>query len=147
MSLMKPEPVDDAGFGVDAHTEPQQHGTPPDVGYLQQLVSSQTTSPDLLEKGVNIGLRLLKALKEPLDTVAPLNTTQASQWLKAIGDLEALAEPTRTIVGVVGNTGAGKSSVISAVLDEERYAFTYPFALRSESEWSLTLLDFFLPTA
>ena len=28
--------------------------------------------------------------------------------------------PTKTIIGVVGNTGAGKSSVINAMLDEER---------------------------
>lgn len=30
------------------------------------------------------------------------------------------AVPPRTIIGVVGNTGAGKSSVINALLDEER---------------------------
>jgi predicted GTPase len=66
-------------------------------------------------------MRVLDGIKAPLEAVAQLSTTQASQWLKSIGDLEALAKPTRTIVGVVGNTGAGKSSVISAVLDEERY--------------------------
>ncbi|KAI9753132.1 MAG: Protein kinase C signaling pathway involved MAPKK protein [Chaenotheca gracillima] len=34
--------------------------------------------------------------------------------------LKTEAKQTRTIVGVVGNTGAGKSSVINAMLDEER---------------------------
>jgi hypothetical protein len=122
MAPVKPEPVDDPAIpdvGC-ASSASQQPETTPTVGYLQQLVSGQSTSPDLLEKGVTIGVRLLKTLKEPLEAVAILNTTQASQWLKSISDLEALAQPTRTIVGVVGNTGAGKSSVISAVLDEER---------------------------
>ncbi|KAL2132078.1 hypothetical protein VTI74DRAFT_4256 [Chaetomium olivicolor] len=120
MTSVKSEPVDDPGsyFGY-ADLEPEQDAeTKPMIGYLQQLVSA--TSPELLEKGVSIGIRLLGSLKQPLQAVAPLNTTQANQWLKSIAELEALAKPTKTIVGVVGNTGAGKSSVISAVLDEER---------------------------
>ena len=88
------------------------------VGYLQQLVSA--TDAEILENGVSIGLKVLESLKEPLEAVADLGTTQAPQWLKSIKELESRAKPTRTIVGVVGNTGAGKSSVISAVLDEER---------------------------
>lgn len=86
--------------------------------YLQELVSA--TAPEILEKGVQAGLQVLQSLKGPLEAAAPLNTTQAAQWLKSISQLESSARPTRTIVGVVGNTGAGKSSVISAVLDEER---------------------------
>ncbi|KAK3307526.1 uncharacterized protein B0T15DRAFT_530475 [Chaetomium strumarium] len=116
MPFVKPESTDDPGSGV-SHVA-QAPPAPPALSYLQQLASS--TSTELLEKGVSIGVRLLDSLKEPLEAVAPLNTTQASQWLKSIGDLEALAKPGRTIVSVVGNTGAGKSSVISAVLDEER---------------------------
>jgi ABC-type transport system involved in cytochrome bd biosynthesis fused ATPase/permease subunit len=116
MATVKPEPTDDPGSGV-SHVD-QAPQAPAAVSYLQQVASS--TSTEELEKGVGIGVRLLEGLKEPLEAVAPLNTTQASHWLKSIGDLESLAKPTRTIVGVVGNTGAGKSSVISAVLDEER---------------------------
>jgi hypothetical protein len=120
MASVKPEPDDDSGFGIGhADPRPEEDESKVSVGYLQQLVSS--TSPELLEKGVSIGMRVLDGIKAPLEAVAQLSTTQASQWLKSIGDLEALAKPTRTIVGVVGNTGAGKSSVISAVLDEERY--------------------------
>ena len=37
-----------------------------------------------------------------------------------VENLRKQAVPTRTIIGVVGNTGAGKSSVINAMLDEER---------------------------
>ena len=38
----------------------------------------------------------------------------------SIDNLRRQAVKTQTIIGVVGNTGAGKSSVINALLDEER---------------------------
>ncbi|KAB5577792.1 Dynamin family-domain-containing protein [Coniochaeta sp. 2T2.1] len=46
--------------------------------------------------------------------------TEEARWVKATGDLCARPTRGRTIIGVVGSTGAGKSSVINAVLDEER---------------------------
>ncbi|KAK4109597.1 hypothetical protein N656DRAFT_839036 [Canariomyces notabilis] len=68
--------------------------------HLQRLVSERSTEPERLEDAVAAGMRFLQDLKEPLEG--------------------SLAKLSRTIVGVVGNTGAGKSSVISAVLDDER---------------------------
>ncbi|GAB1316634.1 Dynamin N-terminal domain-containing protein [Madurella fahalii] len=119
MAPVKTEPQDNAGLGP-CRVPPKTEDGEKKVGirYLQQLVSE--SSPERLEKGVTIGLQVLRDLKEPLEACAQLTTTQAAQWLKSIGNLEARARPPRTIVGVVGNTGAGKSSVISAVLDEER---------------------------
>lgn len=40
--------------------------------------------------------------------------------IDSIEELEKQREGRRTVVGVVGSTGAGKSSIINAVLDEER---------------------------
>jgi hypothetical protein len=128
MPRVKPEPVDDPGRGVVGHAANTNKSSNVDsivnVSFLQQLLASGT-SPELLEEGVGIGVRVLKSLKGPLEGGAA--DTAGSEWLQSIIDLEALAKPTRTIVGVVGNTGAGKSSVISAVLDEERYVSTVIF--------------------
>ena len=82
---------------------------------LQNLFADST--PQLLEAAVQQGVRLLEDLKEPLGRVA---VEDASQWLQAIEKVQSQAAQPETIVGVVGNTGAGKSSIINAMLDEER---------------------------
>ncbi|KAK1531727.1 hypothetical protein CPAR01_11376 [Colletotrichum paranaense] len=86
--------------------------------FLEQWTTE--TSPEILERGVKIGLEVLESLKIPLSLTASLPGTQAMTWVRAIEDLKARSRPSKTIVGVVGNTGAGKSSVINALLDEER---------------------------
>jgi GTPase Era involved in 16S rRNA processing len=82
---------------------------------LQNLFAEST--PELLEAAVQQGVKLLEDLKEPLGSVAG---EDASQWLQAIEKVQSQAAQPKTIVGVVGNTGAGKSSIINAMLDEER---------------------------
>ncbi|KUI73699.1 Nuclear GTPase SLIP-GC [Cytospora mali] len=85
---------------------------------IERMVSKASTEE--LETGVKIGIQLLENLKLPLQAALGTGETQASQWLKSIEQLQDEAKPARTVVGVVGNTGAGKSSVINALLDEER---------------------------
>jgi hypothetical protein len=84
---------------------------------LQQLMAE--TSAEKLEAGVQKALAILDTLKDPLmEYEGP--GEDAQQWLKTIENLQKQAVQKRTVVGVVGNTGAGKSSVINALLDEER---------------------------
>lgn len=118
MASVKAEPDDGVNWGPAHATNLAPEDTKTNVSFLQKLISSN--DPELLEKGVVVGTNVLKRLKDRLAIAAGIPSTQATDWLDSIGSLEALAKPTRTIVGVVGNTGAGKSSVISAVLDEER---------------------------
>lgn len=72
----------------------------------------------LYEQGVKEGLDILSSLRKVLDTAQ--GSPDADQWLSMVNKVELQAQKTRTIVGVVGATGAGKSSVINAMLDEER---------------------------
>ena len=69
------------------------------------------------EKGVVKGLDLLKKLRATLE-ITP--GQESVRWLTALKKVEAQAACTQTVMGVVGATGAGKSSVINAMLDEER---------------------------
>lgn len=86
--------------------------------HLQQLITDTNTSPEVLESAVETGTQLIDNLVVPL--VEDASDHDAAAWLKRLKELQARAKTPRTVVGVVGNTGAGKSSVINALLDEER---------------------------
>jgi hypothetical protein len=83
---------------------------------LRQLL--EETSPEMLEAAVKQGTDVLDGIEKTLHTVQ--KDPDARKWLEQIDEVRKLAVRNRTVVGVVGNTGAGKSSVINAVLDEER---------------------------
>ncbi|KAF2660783.1 hypothetical protein K491DRAFT_711373 [Lophiostoma macrostomum CBS 122681] len=75
--------------------------------------------PEVLEAGVYQALRILDSLKDSFAQHANISP-EALAWVQSIDKLKQQSERKRTVVGVVGNTGAGKSSVINAMLDEER---------------------------
>lgn len=89
---------------------------PIEPDYLQQLIESH--NPEVLEAGVGIGLKLLDQLKSILEQGR--GREDFEPWLKSIEYLQSRTQPPRSIIGVVGNTGAGKSSIINALLDEDR---------------------------
>lgn len=112
-------PANPANESSTSVEEPEQPATQEEVpNFLEKWTTE--TSPEILEQGVKIGLEVLESLEAPLSLTASLPGTQAMTWVRAIEDLKARSRPSKTIVGVVGNTGAGKSSVINALLDEER---------------------------
>lgn len=98
-------------------SKPNEPDAEPSEQFSLQTIFTDCT-PELLEAGVEHGVNLLERLKEPLRRVVP--DLDAAEWLKSIENLQKQAQQPKTIVGVVGNTGAGKSSVINAMLDEER---------------------------
>ncbi len=96
--------------------EEPEHQIPEEL-HLQPLLDV-VDRPDILESGVAKGVELLEKLKGSFSTHTVDN--EAQQWLQQVEKVQAQAVQKRTVVGVVGNTGAGKSSVINAMLDEER---------------------------
>ena len=103
-------------------TEPPISSTEIDEQRPQQFQLSamlKDATPQILEASVEASVNLLNTLRAPLaDKMA--NSPDAEQWLQQIDNLKKQAVKTKTVIGVVGNTGAGKSSVINAMLDEER---------------------------
>ncbi|KAH7364551.1 putative GTPase SLIP-GC [Rhexocercosporidium sp. MPI-PUGE-AT-0058] len=84
---------------------------------FQKLISEGT--PDELEAEVRSCQAFLGELRKPLDEFLA-HSKDAHHWVAQIEQLQKQNVDTPTIIGVVGNTGAGKSSVINAVLEEER---------------------------
>ncbi|KAL8959682.1 MAG: hypothetical protein Q9193_003492 [Seirophora villosa] len=79
----------------------------------------RNTCPDTLEKGVAEGVKLLDRLR---DSMMPrlADDSDVKQFIQNIDSLRKGPTTTKTVVGVVGATGAGKSSLLNALLDEER---------------------------
>ncbi|KAF2102156.1 hypothetical protein NA57DRAFT_35654, partial [Rhizodiscina lignyota] len=93
---------------------------PPQNVHLQRLLDANDEFPvEVLESGVKQGAALLQEFGDSMSRKSHISR-DAAQWLTQIENLRKQAVKGRTVIGVVGNTGAGKSSVINAMLDEER---------------------------
>ena len=82
---------------------------------MTELFSGRTSEE--LEKSVDRGVEMLQQIRQ---TLGSQPSQDSSQWLQTIDNVQKQAIRTKTVVGVVGPTGAGKSFVINAMLDEER---------------------------
>ncbi|KAI2630740.1 hypothetical protein GGR54DRAFT_584008 [Hypoxylon sp. NC1633] len=83
---------------------------------LQQ--ASMAESLEALDQYKTIGIAVLDEILMKLNQ-AP-GSLDVAAHAKAIRDLKERAHNPKTILGVVGSTGHGKSSLINALLDEER---------------------------
>lgn len=133
-SSVKPEPSDASRLSdipspstsQDSVEEPG-NGEPDktETSHLERLCTKNVTL-DALETGVTVATDLLDRL---LDALRSDENENVDSWIKSTIDLQKRTAPARTVVGVVGNTGAGKSSVINALLDEERFVYFLFFLL------------------
>ena len=138
-SKSEPRPLNEAAFEAcgrsispsteseaDDHFTASRSASP--TNETNQLLSTRLNVPDLfmgctpeqLEKGVEKGVAILDRLKLTLVPKEDGEAAGVGQWLQSLENVRKQAVRTRTVIGVVGNTGAGKSSVINALLDEER---------------------------
>lgn len=92
-----------------------------ELGSIDRCIRSviELQDPNILEAAVSMSLKIMGCLNEKFLQYSAFNADAAS-WVQTIEKLLPRSERKRTVVGVVGNTGAGKSSVINAMLDEER---------------------------
>ncbi|KUI65367.1 Nuclear GTPase SLIP-GC [Cytospora mali] len=77
-----------------------------------------------LEAGVGVARGILDAIRLPM---ADSKQREQIDFLNTINGLMVKSNRTRTVVAVAGSTGAGKSSLVNAVLDEETLLTTSGF--------------------
>lgn len=102
-------------FHVDLEDAVNSQNEAPVRLSMSELFDHRT--PEQLERGVERGVELLSDIHR---TLQEQPSEEAGQWIQALEKVQKQAARSRTVIGVVGATGAGKSSVINAMLDEER---------------------------
>ncbi|KAI0480512.1 hypothetical protein GGR56DRAFT_276587 [Xylariaceae sp. FL0804] len=88
--------------------------------HLQKALTANTV--DSLERHMTTGLDVLQEIVPKLSTAQ--GGIDAIRWLQSVKDLIGQPTQPQTILGVMGNTGEGKSSLINALLEEDRLAPT-----------------------
>ncbi|RYO85874.1 hypothetical protein DL762_005021 [Monosporascus cannonballus] len=81
---------------------------------LQEVVTSGSVED--LERGTKVGITVLNGIIQRLNHAK--DCRDVSHWLQSMKDLLPQAKTPQYILGVVGSTGHGKSSLINALLQE-----------------------------
>ncbi|KAM7193284.1 hypothetical protein V8F20_008479 [Naviculisporaceae sp. PSN 640] len=74
-------------------------------------------SLEQLESSVQVGIQLLEDIKSTISSAKDIK--EVAKFLKSIEKVKKKGGAQRAVIGVVGGTGAGKSSVINALLNEK----------------------------
>ena len=104
----------------DIDTDTQPASTEEILSRLQHE-STKNSMLSRLETAVAKGVQALTHLHTFLTKSKPKieSTTDVTDWLSEITKIKQYAAPPKVIIGIVGSTGAGKSSLINAIIDEE----------------------------
>jgi hypothetical protein len=95
--------------------------------HLQKAVASEDV--DALSSHLSTGAFILEELSQRLSANAKCIDVAR---IASIRSLKERANTPRTILGVVGSTGHGKSSLINAILEEDKLVSLKPLATPSE---------------
>ncbi|XP_014558036.1 hypothetical protein COCVIDRAFT_14750 [Bipolaris victoriae FI3] len=86
---------------------------------IRRIIELQNSA--ILEASAARAMQILESFKQTfVNCTASKPNIEVASWIKTIATLILQAQRKRTVIGVVGNTGAGKTSVINAMLNEER---------------------------
>ena len=135
----KPKPLEELSDPVDGDNDdlgpqldfkhrfanPEAVRKPSEVVSVQSFQLKRLFASDnqkLSEASVKRGVELLGDLKQVFQKYDGLGS-KAVKWRKLIEGVQKQAAEPRTIIGVIGSSGVGKSSNINALLDEERLVY------------------------
>ncbi|KZT24461.1 hypothetical protein NEOLEDRAFT_1134832 [Neolentinus lepideus HHB14362 ss-1] len=115
-------PVKKEGRNVATVTADKDHSNAQPQPQPQSLASYEVYStsdeiPYMPETALSEGMKMVKAMKTSIKKIDLGSKLRKDVWLRDIESLESQGSPT-TMIAICGATGAGKSSILNAILDD-----------------------------